>query len=298
MLDPSDLVLTAVAPAEAPGAPPVDDVAPPATFGRVVGDHWCFAERAFGGYTAALSVAAALAATGRGHVASAAIMFLEPGRPGPARFTVHPLRTGRSAEAVRVVARQGERTVLEASLWLADAWRADPGSRPAVPPPPDPAHADDPGPDDAADLAWLLDVWTMLHFAERRAIDYPTGFTSFARGVPRAALWVRADLDPAADDPPHPQVVDVLHLDAHLFDAPGMVTGFTSPDDPTTGTSMISLDLAVAWQPGASARPATDWRRLDTHGSVGEGGVTSWGSLTDVDGRRLATATSQGLARR
>ncbi len=292
MLDPADLALTELTPPAAPAAPVVADTGHLArTFGAVIGDHWCFAERAFGGYTAALGVAAALAATDREHVASASVLFLEPGRPGPIRLTVVPLRVGRTAAAVRVQARQGERTVLEATLWLADAWGpsapATDASRPAI------------GPEGADDLDWLIEVWTMLAFGERRAIDYPTGFASFARGRPHAELWVRADLAaaPAPAPPPHPQVVDILHLDAHLFDAPGMITGFTSPDDPASGTSMISLDLTVAWQPGASTEPATAWRRLTCDGSVTHGGVTSYGSLTTVDGRRLATATSQGLAR-
>jgi hypothetical protein len=49
VLDPADLALTELTPPAAPAAPVVADTGHLArTFGAVIGDHWCFAERAFG----------------------------------------------------------------------------------------------------------------------------------------------------------------------------------------------------------------------------------------------------------
>jgi hypothetical protein len=93
------------------------------------------------------------------------------------------------------------------------------------------------------------------------------------------------------DPLPHPQQADVLHLDAHLFDAPGQVTGFAEND-------LLSLDLNVAWRPGAHLVPSTAWRLLHCRGSVADRGVTASAVLRGPDRAVLAEATSQGLLRR
>ncbi len=269
---------------------------------REIPDRWCFGERAFGGYTAAVALSALLTDLGRDTLASASIQFLEAGRVGPIEVVVTPLRAGRTATAAQALVTQEHKPILLATAWVADAWH-DTHATPAAPP-----FADDTshgaqllGPDDGASLRWMTDMWPALRFAERRGIDYPTSWPAFARGTGSVALWARiadtadpndppAPATPDADPLPYAQLGDVLHLDAHLFDAPGQFTGFEE-------ASLLSLDLSIAWQPGAGACPSRAWRRLDVRGSVADGGVTSYASVRTQNGSLLAIATSQGLLR-
>jgi hypothetical protein len=269
--------------------------------GRYVGTvapGWCFDGRAFGGFSASLALAAIARHAGRPVFTSAAVAFLEPCGAGEVHLDVTTLRAGRNTAVAQAVLRQSAGPVLTATAVLADAW-IEPSTIAAAPP-----FADAPfvPPVDGDPLDWLVETWPMLGFAERRGVDYPSSFLTFRDREPKAALWMRLLEDAGAEPDPSsawlPQLADVLHLDAHLFDAPGMITGFTDPEVPNdTGAWMLSLDLAIAWQPGAAAVPAGAWRLLETRGSVVERGVTSYGSLRGEDGALLAVATSQGLLR-
>jgi hypothetical protein len=255
---------------------------------RRVPEHWCFDGRAFGGYTAALALAGVLDTAGGSAAASLSVSFLHPGEVGPVEIDIGTLRSGRSASAYRAVVRQGGAILVDASVWVADAW-----SGPAISPPPAPAEPVEP-PDALPSLAWLVDDWGALDFADRRAIDYPLTWQEFARGTPRIALWTRVDDggEPATSEPlPSPQLGDVLHADAHLFDAPAQVTGFGE-------VWLLSLDLNVTWFPGSMLVPSTDWRQVEVIGAVAAGGVTASGTIRDTKGNLLATMTSQGLRRR
>ena len=149
------------------------------------------------------------------------------------------------------------------------------------------------GPEAGAPITWLTDEWPVLAYAERTGVDYPTSWSGFARGRPEVALWARM-VAPAGqrDDPlPFAQLADVLHLDGHLFDAPGQITGFVDAD-------LLSLDLTIAWQPGSHRVASTEWRLIESRGSLATHAATSFGSVRAADGALLATATSQGLVRR
>lgn len=257
-----------------------------------VPDRWTFDGRAFGGFTSALALASMFEHTGRDVAASLSVTFLEPGAEGSLVVEVETLRSGRTAAAVAATVRQDGRPILTANAWLADGWLEQPdatvtevlsrygGERP--PPPP---------PVESASLEWLHPEWPALQFAERRGIDYPTSWATFARGRPEVALWLRVQEGDHDGDPlAHPQLGDVLHADAHLFDAPGQVTGFED-------ALLLSLDLNIAWQPGAHEIPSTDWRLYEGRGSVAAGGVTAVGTLRSEAGALLAVTTSQGLLR-
>ncbi|MFI5506149.1 thioesterase family protein [Mycobacterium sp. NPDC051804] len=254
---------------------------------RHLPDHWCFEERAFGGYTSALALAAVFAHTGRAAAASLSVMFVAPGTPGSLDLEVSTIRGGRTAHAVEVTITQGGRTILIASSWLADGWQGPPSVDAPIPfarygtP-----EAPLPTPDVCPSLHWIGEEYPSMRFAHRRGVDYPEGLTTFQSRDPEVALWVAADGDPLE----HPQIADVLHADAHLFDAPGKVTGFVE-------TWLLSLDLNIVWQPGAQQLPSTAWRLLEARGSVASGAVSSYGSLRGPDGALLAVLTSQGLIR-
>ncbi|MGV0657134.1 thioesterase family protein [Mycolicibacterium pulveris] len=259
---------------------------------RALPEHWCFDGRAFGGYTSALALAAVFAHSGRPAAASLSVTFVEAGTPGPLELCARTIRGGKAAQAVEVTISQAGRTILIASSWLADGWLGPPSVDAPVPferygtattPLPDPA--------DGASLEWLRDEWAPLRFARRRGVDYPDSLSRFHRGRPEVALWVKVDDGDAGRDPlRHPQIGDVLHADAHLFDSPGQVTGFVE-------AWLLSLDLSIIWQPGAHLLPSTSWRLFEGRGSAATSGVSAYGSLRADDGSLLAVMTSQGLVR-
>ena len=259
---------------------------------RELPEHWCFGGRAFGGYTSALALAAVFAHSGRAAAASLSVTFVESGIPGPLEFDVHTIRSGRAAEAVEARISQAGRTILIASSWLADGWLDPPSvdapvlfDRYGTPASPLPEPAD------GTDLERLRTEWPPLRFADRRGIDYPDGWTKDDSARPEVALWLRVDRGDSDGDPlTHPQIGDVLHADAHLFDSPAQITGLVD-------VWLVSLDLSIVWQPGAHLLPSTAWRFLEGRGSVGTSGVTAYGSLRADDGSLLAVLTSQGLLR-
>ena len=218
--------------------------------------------------------------------------FVDAGAPGALELHVRNIRGGRTAAAVEATIRQRGRTILIANSWFADGWLGPPSVDAPVPferygtpmsPLPDPATA--------PPLDWIGQEYPSLRFAHRRGVDDPAGLTRFADRRPEVALWVSADGGDLTRDPlEHPQIADVLHADAHLFDAPGKVCGFVD-------AWLLSLDLSLVWQPGAHLVPSTAWRLLEARGAVASGGVSAYGSLRGPDGSLLAVLTSQGLIR-
>lgn len=258
-------------------------------FARELPEHWCFDGRAFGGYTSALALAAMFAHSGRPAAASLSVTFVEAGVPGPLELDVRNIRGGRTATAVEATIRQLDRTILVANSWFANGWLGPPSVDAPVP---FERFGDPlPEPESAPALDWIGEEYPSLRFAHRRGVDYPASLSRFADRRPEVALWVSADGGDGTSDPlEHPQIADVLHADAHLFDAPGKVCGFVD-------TWLLSLDLGLVWQPGAHLVPSTAWRLLEARGSVASGGVSAYGSLRGSDGSLLAVLTSQGLIR-
>jgi hypothetical protein len=259
---------------------------------RELPEHWCFNGRAFGGYTSALALAAVFAHSGRPAAASLSVTFVESGTPGPLEIEVQTIRGGRVAQAVEARISQAGRIILIASSWLADGWLQPPSVDAPIPfERYGTASSPLPLPDSGTDLEWLRADWAPLRFARRRGIVYPDGFNQVGDALPEIALWVAIDNGDDDGDPlGHPQIADVLHADAHLFDSPAQVTGLVD-------TWLLSLDLSIVWQPGAHLLPSTTWRLLEGRGSVGTSGVTAYGSRRADDGALLAVLTSQGLLR-
>lgn len=206
-------------------------------FVRDLPERWCFEGRAFGGYTSALALAAVFAHSGRAAAASLSVTFVETGAPGPLELEARTIRGGRTAAAIEVTISQGGRTILIASSWLADGWLGPPSVDAPVPFGRYPAPLPEPLAGTA--LEWIGEEYPSLRFAHRRGVDYPAGLKEFADRRPEVALWVSVDSgDPDHDPLDHPQIADVLHADAHLFDAPGKVSGFVD-------AWLLSLDLSL-----------------------------------------------------
>ena len=87
-------------------------------YGRVIGGGWTFADRVFGGYTAALAATAARRESPHATLLALHVMFLEAARPGPLDVTVTDLRTGRTTWAGHTVAYQDGRPILTCDTWF------------------------------------------------------------------------------------------------------------------------------------------------------------------------------------
>jgi acyl-CoA thioesterase len=255
----------------------LDDLALDATeagFSRVIGPDWTFADRVFGGYTAALALSAARTVSSHPYAVSTHVMFLEAARPGPISLHVTELRTGRSLWAGRVNAEQAGRPILACDVWFGDRPPASPAAAP---------RGIEPSPENCPSLDWLPQMWPCMGFLDERAVDYPADPDQRGGGR-RVALWARPGKE-IGPDMFTGQVLDLMVADAHLMDAALRETGLRD-------TLGFSLDISVTWE---SPRPSTGWLRLDARARTGDDGfVTCGGTVRGQDGTLRATALTQG----
>jgi len=137
-------------------------------YGRVIGGGWTFADRVFGGYTAALAATAARRESPHATLLALHVMFLEAARPGPLDLSVTELRRGRSTWAGHTVACQDGRPIL-----TCDAWFGVRGAEAALPATPIDTTSP-PGPDAHPSMDWLRELYPFLGVLEERAVDYPS----------------------------------------------------------------------------------------------------------------------------
>jgi hypothetical protein len=239
------------------------------TYGRDISDRWNIGgDRAFGGYGAALALAATLAEVDMPAALSTHVAFLEPLQFGEIAIEVEVLRRGRRVAVARATAIQASRSALTMTTWLSTS---APPAGAVVPEPNEPGRN------------WAGEKWPVLDFADRRGARYPESATGFA-GEREIELWIRPHT--VAPD----QLVDVLVLDGHLLDAPLSLLG-------NIDAAMASLDLSVSWLQ-RPAPPSGGWRCLRAQGDVNGDGVVATGSLSWGDDRPYAVAATQALSRR
>jgi acyl-CoA thioesterase-2 len=234
--------------------------------------------RAFGGHLMALSVLAA-AATAEGRLPHAVhAHFLRSGTDtGPIELTVTRIRQGREFSTRQVQVRQEGRELLLAtvSLHLPDG-DADWQTEQLAPAPDLPATA----------VASSLSGLAILEQFEVRAVP------EWVRGQPAVShpYWVRSRA-PLGDDPLTHLAVLVMLSDLGM---PGVAAGPGLSH--RERLAAVSLDHAV-W---IHRPPRLDeWACLDAQASsiVGHLG-TARGSITDQQGRLLATSVQEAVLRR
>jgi acyl-CoA thioesterase-2 len=200
------------------------------------------------------------------------------------------LRSARTALAQRVEVRQGERAILEATVWSVGDVEGLEHDLTAA------ARPDVPGPDELVDLTELLTeeelaqgppyaFWNNLdtrpiEFTRERPADQKPEWREWLRFSPQATFE-----DPWVDACRALIVVDVqswpsagrAHVQPHGFIAP-------------------SLDLYVAFH---DPRPASAWLLADGAGPVARDGLMAWnGRMWSEDGALVASGTGQLLCRR
>lgn len=244
-------------------------------YGKVIAAGWTFADRVFGGYTAALAASAARRESPHASLLAAHIVFLEPARTGLLELMVTPLRNGRATWAGHTIVSQAGRTILTCDTWFGA--RSTDGARPRTPttPPQDP--------ETFPSMHWLRTLYPFLTSMEERAVDYPR--TAEESGGPsRIEVWARPAV-PIGADPFLAQMFEVMLADAHLLDAALRSRGLNAD-------LVVSLDLTLTWEP---AMPDTGWLNLVATAGATDGiFVACNGTIRGQSGALRATATQQG----
>jgi acyl-CoA thioesterase len=248
-------------------------------YGRVIGGGWTFADRVFGGYTAALAATAARRESPHATLLALHVMFLEAARPGPLDLSVTELRRGRSTWAGHTVACQEDRPILTCDAWF--GVRSAEAALPATPI----DTTSPPGPDAHPSMDWLRELYPFLGVLEERAVDYPS--SADETGGPRCIeVWARPSV-PTDNDPFLAQIVELMLADAHLLDAAIRPLGLRA------GLA-VSLDLTVQWEPtGPFLKPG--WLNLvASAGASNDAFVACTGRIRAQDGALRATASQRG----
>jgi len=242
-----------------------------------------------GGYVAAVAFRAAGAESAFPRPASFACHYLSVAAFDTVDLLVTPLRTTRVAGSYRVEMTQGDRRILEATVWAIadDVEGLDHDD--AVPPPVD-------GPEGLASIDELLaDVddapgppfpfWLNL---ESRPLDFRRDWPPSEPLPPVYQQWLRfreGDFSaPWVDACRLLVITDVQSWPAasrpHMWKRPGVYAP--------------SLDLQVTLH----RRPESEWLLADGHSPVGDGGLLGWnGRVWSADRQLLASGGGQALCR-
>jgi acyl-CoA thioesterase len=246
-------------------------------YSRLIGSGWTFADRVFGGYTAALAASAARTESPHASLLAAHVVFLEPARPGLVELMVTELRSGRATWAGHTTACQTGRTILTCDTWfgsrVADGARSK--TRAATTPPQDP--------ETLASMEWLRDLYPFLTAIEERAVDYPLSARE-SGGPSRIEVWARPSV-PTGADQFLAQMFELMLADAHLLDA-ALRPGGLSAD------LAVSLDLTLSWEP---PDPDPGWLNFVADAGATDGAfVACSGAIRAQNGALRATASQQG----
>ena len=241
-----------------------------------------------GGYVASVALRAAGAAARRPRPASFSCHYLSVAAFDDVELEVTELRSTRVAGSYRVEMLQGDRRILEATVWTIDddieGLDHDEASMPDVPRPPE-----------------LPSIEELLADVEDPAPPFP-----FWRNFDVRPLDFRTDWPP---DGPLPPVFRewIRFLDGDFgdpwIDACRALIGVDVVSWPSTSRPHAhvqapiyapSLDLYVAFH----RAPSTEWLLLDGHSPVGEDGLLGWnGRMWSEDGRLVASGAGQALCR-
>lgn len=245
-----------------------------------------------GGYVASMALRAAGAESAFARPASFACHYLTPGRFEAVDLTVERLRSGRTAESLRVSMTQGERRVLEAVVWTVaevEPLEHDDTEPPAVADPGGLANTDALLPPEVR--AQQYPFWENL---EQRPIDWEADWPPDGPRDPRWRQWLRFQPAGTFADPWVDACRSVIILDVVSWPSAHIHHAWKWPDQQEWVAP--TLDLYVAFH---EAAPESEWLLADGHAPVGGEGLIGWnGRLWSQDRRLVASAGGQMLARR
>jgi acyl-CoA thioesterase len=250
-------------------------------FARDISPFWSFGEsRVFGGYAAALGVAAIARVLRMPLMLSCHVMFASATRPGPVEIIVEPLKSGRAGAAARALVQQGGEITVSVEAWFT-AESLPPDSRTSACPV-------GPEPQSCPQIAFRAAGIPFMDFLEERAIDYPVSTAQFFAGAPFIDLWARSRWPMGESDVPLHQVFDVMMIDAHMLEP-------TRRARVTPEIDTVSLDLSVLW---CDELAPGNWRRVRVESSPPSSGFAlTTAAVFDERGAIAARATQLGRIR-
>ena len=244
-----------------------------------------------GGYVAALALRAAGASSSFSRPASFSCHYLVPAAFAPVELAVQVLRSGRTAESLRVTMTQGDRHVLDALVLAVadlDGLEHDDAEPPAVDGPDGLPTVEDLLPDDLDEPFYPF--WRNL---EERPLDWNPVWPPPGPLDPRLREWMRFRPESTFDDPWVDAARSVILLDVCGWPAASRHHAHRWPDRPEWMAP--NVDLYVAFHEPAAADP---WLLIDGHAPSGGAGLIGWtGRVWSTDRRLVASGAGQLLCR-
>jgi acyl-CoA thioesterase-2 len=206
----------------------------------------------------------------------------------PVELQVHTLRSARTALSQRVTVTQGERQILEATIWSVgeveglEHYDAEP---PAVPTPDELPSIEELRPEGGSPFRF----WENF---DMRPVNFQTQWPPPESLPPQWRAWCRFRPVATFEDPWVDACRSVILVDVQSWPAASSRHAWREPH----GFIAPSLDLYVAFHLPAPQEP---WLLADGLAPVSADGMFGWtGRLWTPDGRLVSSGTGQALYRR
>lgn len=244
-----------------------------------------------GGYVAAVALRAAGAESPFDRPASFFCQYLGVAAFDVVDVAVTTLRRARTAVAQRVEVSQGDKPVLEATVWSVGAVEGlehDATEPPAVPPPDEVPALLERLTDEEREAGPPFPFW---HNVEQKPLQWVRPWPPTEPMEPRWRCWCRFTPTPTFADPWVDACRALVLVDVQSWPAAHQPHAYRHPP-----YYAPSLDLYVAFH---QPRPDADWLLADGQGPVARDGLMGWrGNLWAADGALVASGGGQLLCRR
>jgi acyl-CoA thioesterase-2 len=245
-----------------------------------------------GGYVASVALRAVGRESPFTRPASFSCQYLGVAAFGAVEVLVKPLRVGKTAAAHRAEVTQGDKRILEATVWSVgdvEGLEHDLTEAPAVPRPQDLKSIHELLAD--AGLAPGQPPFPFWNNLESRPLDFRVVWPPPEPLPPVWREWCRFTPTPTFSDPWVDACRSLILVDIQSWPSASRphaseAARFVAP----------SLDLYVAFH---RPEPDSDWLLCDGEGLIARDGIMGWnGRLWSVDGHLVASGTGQLLCRR
>jgi hypothetical protein len=239
---------------------------------REVGAQWTFGDSIFGGYSAAVLVAAIAGAAALPELLAASVTFVGALAPGPVEVAVEPALDGYTAWVGRAVLSQGGAPALIGEAWFGRQGTLRPVEGATIPPA------------DTTSMEWFTRKYPFMGAFDERASDYPEDESVDVRPAPaRVGVWARAAAPLAVTTPLERQLFTLMLIDGHIIDAAVRPHG-------NRGLVGLSHNLTVHW----TGMPTSNGWFEFTAEALGHGLFAATRAVVAGAGGECAWALQQG----
>ena len=241
-----------------------------------------------GGYVASFALRAAGQESRFDRPASLFCHYLNVAAFEPIDVQVSTLRSARTALSQRVTITQGDRQILEATVWsvgVVEGLEHDDTEPPAVPPPDELSSMEDLAPERKS-------VYRFWDNFDMRPVAFRSEWPPAESLPPQWKAWCRFRPVAVFDDPWVDACRSAILVDVQSWPAASPRHAWREPH----GFIAPSLDLYVAFHHPTSEEP---WLLADGFAPISAAGMLGWtGRLWTPDGRLVSSGTGQALYRR